>query len=210
MNFVSLLNKNTDMKRPQQGIVVDNNDPEKLGRVKMTVPGIIEGDLENIPWTYPNNQHAFGGTPSSAHVTIPQIGSNLNVEFKHGDIYAPIYTGHNISQNNMDMSKFKDGYPKAYGWQDPSGNSFVQDRKAGTYTYGHVAADDNQQPNDTNDPTAQGTPASEDKKVAIGMDKQGNSSKSQKGNFNHQLDGAKAVQAGGTISHQASSIFLNC
>jgi hypothetical protein len=146
LNFPMALNSIDNLKIPQKAKVVNNQDPLKLGRVQVIIPGMIEGDASLLPWIYPDNQHAFGGDPKTAHFVVPNIGTDLTVNFKNGNIYHAVYSGRNHSQDNYNISPFTPGYPQAYGHVDPSNNSLVIDRKAQTFTYKWVADVDNQTP----------------------------------------------------------------
>lgn len=71
-----------------RAFVVDNNDPDNQGRIKVNIPyitgnGVIGWCLPCVPVAY-----AKGGD-----FNIPKVGSFVWVEFEHGDIKFPIYTG---------------------------------------------------------------------------------------------------------------------
>ena len=67
-----------------RGIVVDNNDPKKLGRVKIRVPAAY-GDqpVENLPWTYPTLN--YGGMKGMYNYSVPEIGAGAWVMFQNKD-----------------------------------------------------------------------------------------------------------------------------
>lgn len=90
------------------GEVIDNEDPLKLGRVKISIFGKYdELDIEVIPWAIPYNQL------SSGMVLIPKIGENCNVFFENGDENIPFYMG--IAKTNDDLiSEYGDDYPKVW------------------------------------------------------------------------------------------------
>jgi len=69
------------------GIVTTNVDPEKLGRVKIYVPGITNVDTA---WAFPC------GTPGTGYkqlggYSIPRIGATVIVGFIQGDLDEPFY-----------------------------------------------------------------------------------------------------------------------
>ena len=70
-------------------IVADNNDPEKLGRIKISIPEMTAGQVLN-KWITP--QVAFGGN-NNGFVAIPNVGENVWVTFRCGDPRFPIYIG---------------------------------------------------------------------------------------------------------------------
>ncbi len=73
------------------GKVIDNNDPEKLGRCKIRVFGIYDDAISDgdLPWALPDD-HFIGSFRGS--MIIPPKQALVRVYFDHGDIYAPVYT----------------------------------------------------------------------------------------------------------------------
>lgn len=72
-----------------RGTIVDNKDPEQLGRVKVRVPQIA-GDNVIDEWAWPKGPIAgddFGD------FMIPPTGSPVWVEFEQGNPCNPIWTG---------------------------------------------------------------------------------------------------------------------
>jgi hypothetical protein len=92
-----------------EGVVVDTNDPQQMGRLKIWVPA-IDGDYYNIadlPWAtyvspmagqtldYPAGP---GGTPTAGYVSygmwcVPKSGSLVIVGFLYGDVNRRMYLG---------------------------------------------------------------------------------------------------------------------
>jgi hypothetical protein len=70
-----------------RGKVVDNNDPMRLGRVKVSVDGIVDsGGL----WAWPCVPYAG---PSVGFYCLPPADALVWVEFEGGDPSFPIWTG---------------------------------------------------------------------------------------------------------------------
>jgi hypothetical protein len=70
-----------------RGKVVDNNDPMRLGRVKVSVDGIVDsGGL----WAWPCVPYAG---PSVGFYCLPPSDALVWVEFEGGDPSFPIWTG---------------------------------------------------------------------------------------------------------------------
>lgn len=84
-------NHNQKFNREYRGVVVDNRDPLKYGRVKIFVPDIMdEEDKEDPMWFLPGNQ-IIGGqnddteNPFFNSQFIPSIGSWWIVKFEEGN-----------------------------------------------------------------------------------------------------------------------------
>jgi hypothetical protein len=84
------------------GTVVDINDPEKKGRIKVKVFGKFD-DLENdaIPWSVPSFGYSAGSATGGGYFSIPKLESVVNVVFDSGNIYYPMYT--NLQEINQDL-----------------------------------------------------------------------------------------------------------
>ncbi len=63
------------------GIVVDNVDPEKLGRVRVKIPGLVEPE-SNWAWPFAMG----GGSAQSGGWSPPKKGAAVGVMFNGGDI----------------------------------------------------------------------------------------------------------------------------
>jgi hypothetical protein len=97
------------LDRPYLGVVVDNNDPLKLGRVRCTIEGLIS-DGVNAPWILRSSSSFLGGNTTTGQFAVPEVGSQLKVEFPYADIYAPEYTGYWNGSNSI-PSESAVGYP---------------------------------------------------------------------------------------------------
>lgn len=91
------------------GVVEDNNDPKRLGRVKVRIPLYFENiATENIPWASPWKD--LSGNEFSA----PDIGKIVSVVFDQGNPYLPeyIYAEHfNVNLENKLKSLQENDYP---------------------------------------------------------------------------------------------------
>ena len=72
-----------------RGVVVESNDPEKRGRVQVTVPDAL-GESE-VSWAEPCTPYA--GPEGVGFFTVPPSQTNVWVEFLGGDAGHPIWTG---------------------------------------------------------------------------------------------------------------------
>lgn len=124
--------KNDPLAVPLKGKVVDNNDPKKLGRVKMQIPGVLEEtDFTKLPWIYPKNSVGFGGTPDGSDLSVPTVGAELTVEFPYKEVYFGFYTGYQRSETTRQGLFFED-YPFSYGKRDTQ-NTFFKVNRAKRY-----------------------------------------------------------------------------
>ena len=74
------------------GEVVDVEDPQKVGRIKVKVYGKFDDiPVENIPWAYPGNNLSGGAASGGGFFSVPKKGSIVSVKFDMGNIYHPEY-----------------------------------------------------------------------------------------------------------------------
>lgn len=82
-----------------RGIVIDNEDPEKRGRIKVRVPsyhGIPNQsrtwiDDNDLPWSTPGI-FISGGNDLGQRI-LPTVGTRVFVMFEDGDFTKPVYFG---------------------------------------------------------------------------------------------------------------------
>lgn len=73
-----------------RGKVVDNEDPEKLGRLKLKVPSVFGKDVVT-GWAMPCLP--YGGAGDQGFFAIPEKEAGVWVEFEGGDLEYPIWVG---------------------------------------------------------------------------------------------------------------------
>jgi uncharacterized protein involved in type VI secretion and phage assembly len=71
-----------------RGVVIDNIDPEQIGRILAQVPDVL-GDAPTR-WALPS---VPAGGVQAGCFTVPPIGSQVWIEFERGDPDYPIWTG---------------------------------------------------------------------------------------------------------------------
>jgi uncharacterized protein involved in type VI secretion and phage assembly len=71
-----------------RGVVTDNQDPLRIGRVRASVPDVY-GDLES-GWATPSAP--FGGN-RMGYFDVPDVGAGVWIEFEYGDPDYPIWSG---------------------------------------------------------------------------------------------------------------------
>jgi uncharacterized protein involved in type VI secretion and phage assembly len=82
------MRKGTKYWGKYRGTVVNNADPKQVGRLLVEVPDVAR--LSPNTWALPCLP--MTGKQSGVWV-LPQIGAGVWVEFEHGDIDYPIWTG---------------------------------------------------------------------------------------------------------------------
>ncbi len=112
--------------------VVDNNDPKKLQRVRVNIPELMEGASALLPWIAPIQKAVFGFGNTSGTVSVPEVGSQVVVQFQEGDLSYGLMLGAIPSKVFELPGELSTNYPKRYGWKDPAGNVFYVDTTSGS------------------------------------------------------------------------------
>ncbi|MGK8558157.1 phage baseplate assembly protein V [Nocardia gipuzkoensis] len=73
-----------------RGIVVDNDDPAGLGRLRVMVPSVLGPDVVT-GWATPCIP--YGGSSGHGFLFIPERKAGVWVEFEEGDLEFPIWVG---------------------------------------------------------------------------------------------------------------------
>lgn len=123
------------------GVVVDNNDPLRLQRIKVNIPNVFNPGvpLVDLPWVGPVQRSPFGVTGKASTVNVPVIGARMVIEFQGHDTNHGLYHGcitHPDHLTTMDPLLLAD-YPHAYGFFDPLGNVLSVNLKTGSVTFKH-------------------------------------------------------------------------
>jgi uncharacterized protein involved in type VI secretion and phage assembly len=103
-----------------RGVVNDNDDPDKRGRVKVKVPALL-GD-QTTDWALPS--FPCGGLADTGWFAVPQVGAQVWVEFEGGDINYPIWTG-TFWQQASDVPAEIQSPPTTRLLKTPKGHLFV-------------------------------------------------------------------------------------
>ena len=113
------------------GKVVDNNDPEKMERVRIRIPELYENVADgDLPWSIPERSSLQGSTASVGSFGVPVVGSVMYVRLQGGDPHFPVYVGAGTVKST-EMQIPKTNYPFRYGYVDHWGNQFWADTKTG-------------------------------------------------------------------------------
>lgn len=114
------------------GIVRFNNDPLRLERIKVSIPGVFDSPNEaELPWVAPLAEGPIpNGSGFGSFGLVPPVGSKVFVQFQHGNPLYPVYYGSPIVQGDR-VAEANVNYPNRYGWRDPRGNVFYVDTTEG-------------------------------------------------------------------------------
>ena len=86
--------------------VADNEDPDRLGCVRVNIPGVITGAKEGrsadevteaLPWAYPIFPPG-GGSGNNQSFRVPNVGARVAVGFDEEDPYTIWYMGSLVSE----------------------------------------------------------------------------------------------------------------
>ena len=124
------------------GKVIDNNDPDKLGRVKVLIFGYYDELAENaLPWAIPDLSYV-GGT--NGNFVIPEIGTILRGYFDQDDIQKPIFDSVAFSQataqdttKNPLINKLEDYPNKMVLMETDQGEYLTLNKKTGETEFKH-------------------------------------------------------------------------
>jgi hypothetical protein len=92
-----------------EGRVVDDNDPDQLGRCRIRVLGIFDDSIadKDLPWATPD--FAFVGSTVGSF-TVPPIGTLVHVRFDNSDFYSPVYSSKALDKDKLPTQALID-YP---------------------------------------------------------------------------------------------------
>lgn len=118
------------------GKIVDNNDPEQLGRCRIRVYGVYGNDIpdDELPWALP--AFSFIGSELGSFI-VPPNNCIVSVYFDNGELSKPIYTTKIIKTGKQPSDKNKNNkYPdNLIFFQLDNGDKFTIDRQNGETIY---------------------------------------------------------------------------
>jgi len=109
-----------------RGQVIDNNDPQNLGRLRAKVPRLL-GETE-LGWALP--AFPYGGASQQGFFMMPDIGAGVWIEFEEGHLSYPVWSGTWYSSDAIPES----APPEQKVLKTKSGHKIVLDDGAGTLT----------------------------------------------------------------------------
>ncbi|MGE0546817.1 MAG: phage baseplate assembly protein V [Kofleriaceae bacterium] len=105
-------------------IVCQNNDPDKLGRVKVRLPWLDRGDSDQTHWAQlltPMAGNQFGW------YTLPDVDDVVVVMFIAGDVSQPVIIGGVWSKPDSPPEPNSDGANNFRGYRSRSGHRLIFD-----------------------------------------------------------------------------------
>ena len=130
------------LAEPQAGEVTDNNDPDKLGRVRVK----LKWQEGTTPWIRVLTNYAGPGASECVTGTyfVPEIGDEVFVEFEQGDPDRPYVVGSNYHggiapdfanpDNNLKAIKTRSGHILQFDVKDGDEKILLTDKKGNLVT----------------------------------------------------------------------------
>jgi len=118
-----------------RGFVVDNADPEQLGRLKLKVPSLLGPDVVT-GWALPCTP--YGGDANQGMLFIPEVGAGVWVECEEGDCEFPVWVGTFWSKPGGDSELPKPNDPDGAeqgSVQDPPTRKIIKTKKGHTIQF---------------------------------------------------------------------------
>ena len=186
-SVVSLLNEFIEKKRNNKkiffypGKVIDNNDPDQLGRCKIRVYSVYTGiPDEDLPWSTPD--FSFIGSTLGSFI-VPTIDSIVKVYFEDDDFYQPKYTTkvlHESKLINFSSDIYEDYPDSMVFFETENGDYFKINRATNVITFQSASG------------------------VLVRIEADGNTtidtSKSQTGNITLKSSNDISIEAGGKLT----------
>ncbi len=124
-------------KKIYTGKVEDNVDPEKKGRCRIRVFGLLGPEIPvlDLPFAIPD--FSFVGSTIGSFV-VPPIGAIVRVEFDNGDIYRPRYSTKVFDSNNI-SSEADEDYPDSMIFFETDAGDFFKINRSTNITIYHAA-----------------------------------------------------------------------
>lgn len=104
------------------GQVIDRDDPEALGRVRLTIPGLIEDSAWALPIA------VGGGGAKRGVFHTPPLGADVTVWFAFGDPDQPHYSGGHWGYDEVPSET--DGHPDCHAIETANYIVVLDDRPA--------------------------------------------------------------------------------
>jgi len=125
----------TQLTSIYRGRVLSNQDPEKLGRLKVEIFGVFDGiSSEDIPWAVPAMPLFSGSGNDHGCFAVPEEGSYVFCFFEGGDLYSPVYFAEAPSALYGVPDEAKTNYPSRRVIKSKAGVVILVDDSTGDVT----------------------------------------------------------------------------
>jgi len=129
----------TEGRITYRGVVMDNNDPHKIGRVRLAHPVIYTNvPTADLPWATNEGSPGFGGDGRALFFFVPNIQAEVWFYLEDNDPHRPRYLGATLDPTSM-ISAFTTNYPHRWGFLDEQGTGLLIDRKTKDLWVKHVS-----------------------------------------------------------------------
>jgi len=120
------------------GIVVDNKDPDKVGKCKIRVLGVHSDNIRDrdLPWAFPD--FGFRGGLKGSFI-VPPVDCEVNVYFERGELYIPRYSAKVINESKLPKNKNKNYPDNMIFFETDNGDVFEINRKKKETLFEHAS-----------------------------------------------------------------------
>jgi Type VI secretion system/phage-baseplate injector OB domain len=138
-----------------RGVVIDNKDPDKRGRVKIRLRDLHdEIPDEDLPWSLP--QGGFeAGSKGTGKVKIPRKNASVFVTFQDNSLYHPQYSDGPSTDDRPD-DEMKENYPNRVVKKDHAGNATIHDYNEDEESSGSSSSNNSSSGNKTASSSSEG------------------------------------------------------
>src|SRR5580765_1085618 len=120
-------------------MVVDNNDPEKVQRIKYRIAQLQTSRPDDgLSWASPFGWSPQGNSSGVGDIGIPVVGAKVIVFFPEDDEHHAYYMA-DFHDKATQISDLLEDYPNSYGRVDASGNLFLVNTLNNTMRVIHVS-----------------------------------------------------------------------
>jgi len=137
-------NSNLKFNNMYRGKVLNNSDPEKLGRIRSEIYPMLIGkttaknldgvdgvETAQIPWAVPAMPLSSGAGDACGSFAVPSVGSFVFIFFEEGDINQPVYFAEaQTKQYGLPASRLPN-YPNRKVVETSSGVKIIIDDSTG-------------------------------------------------------------------------------